>query len=197
MIAKFIGFITGICLLLCSCRNSVSDVLEYTQEHQNELEKHYNGKALKGYFKYIPPDLAAWRDHQLSEDTLSFQQYKEPYQQAAIFEFRLVDKAEGKSILKKIKEDINNDFINTYYNHQCNKDIKLISGRDTLPCAYFHAIQQGGSKDELLFNCEFDLNVSQNAKTIEIQYYDRMFGLDTLYFHFTREDLQHIPAITK
>jgi hypothetical protein len=188
------------CILLlitaCSNQGSVEGMLSYMEEKKDMLQCQAVGNELSTQLNYIPCDMAAARDYQLSGGQGEpFEAFKKEYQQTLEFNFHIRSKEGIIGITKRIKESEEHDFMLTYYNYQANNDIKMVAGTDTIPCKYFHAIQSGGLQDELLFSCGFDKKMIRNADKITVLYFDRIFGKDIYQYSFKTKQIEGTPEI--
>lgn len=200
---KVVSALAVVCLLLWQFTTYNSGTLEnmisYMEKNRDELERKVEGRDLITQMNYIPADMAAFRDYRLSGgQNMTFDEFKKDYQNTLEFSFAITDKPGGKGITKRIAESdqANREFMGTYYNYQAGKDIQMVVGKDTIPCQYLHAVQEGGIKDELLFTCGFE-RPPDDADDIQILFFDRIFGKDIYTYSFHVNDLLSTPSITE
>lgn len=187
----FIGFYS------CNSGDNLENMAAYINEHQTDLERMVSGKELTTLLKYIPCDMAAARDFELSGGRgIDFDTFKKDYQETLEFSFSIKGKDGNNGIQKRIKDSKEKEFMVTYYNYQANNDIMLVAGTDTIPCTYLHAIQAGGIKDELLFSVGFNKTLLKDKETITVLFFDRIFGKDIFQYPFDMKALENTPKIS-
>jgi hypothetical protein len=80
-----------------------------------------------------------------------------------------------------------------YYSFEMQKDIKMIVGIDTIPCALYHFERAIDIQSEDHFILGFPKSKSVSDRTIVLQ--DKIFGKGIVKFNFSAQTITNLPKV--
>jgi hypothetical protein len=204
-----IEHLVGLCFLLIlgACgKKDLADYAHYLTDATSGLTQKQSKGKMGFSVTYQPLDFVAGRQLEANKrNKSSFEKAKAAYlgMQYVNFELYTEGVAAGQNALKQLieKQVGEEKWTETlsYYNFGMQPDLGIISGIDTLPCAFYHLEQTGNLGNRLRFFVGFKDDkklVKPNfTNDLRLYYFDRTMSKDTLYFIFSKDKLNQTPDL--
>ncbi len=204
-----IKYIVGFCFFIILTACGKKDLAEYahylTDAASGLTQKQSKGKM--GFSAtYQPLDFVAGRQLEAearNESGLKKAEAAYLGMQYVNFELYTEGAAAGQNTLKQLieKQVGEAQWAETlsYYNFGMQSDLGLVSGIDTLPCAFYHLEQTGNLGNRMRFFVGFrddkKLMKPHFIDDLRLYYFDRTVSKDTLYFTFSKDKLNQTPDL--
>ena len=201
--------ISGFCLLmlLTACgQKDMATYAQYLKQPDSGLMQKQSRSGLGFAASYQPLDFVVGKSLSNQERTAEGLTKARPdYVGLQYFDFDIYTEGgyKGQNALKDAMEkQVKPEGMTatmTYYAFGMQPDLGLIVGTDTLPCALYHLEQTGswGQKMHFLvaFKDDSKVQTPQFKEDMRLYYHDKIFSNDTLFFTFTKADLNRIPDL--
>ena len=192
-IIVLIIFITG-----CGGRKvlSPSEYLKWMNSDKNGMvvKKEINGLVYE--VRSLSPEWMALNElKQTNPERSVFDNTRSQYGNMSYFKLRIYD-VKGSHVHNHLKKDgLNPDAVEAYLNYSAQKDIRLITGEDTIPCALFAFSKTYGASNEFNIEMAFSNNDSIKEQDRRLEWDDNATGNGLLKFLFASKDLKQIPQL--
>lgn len=206
MLSK-IKYVVGCLVFLIMGACGKKDAVEYAHylaEAENGLTQKQARDKIQFSATYQPLDFVAGRQLEGSErNSAGLEKAQQAYLGLQYLNFEVYTEggAVGQNTLKQLIEkkvgEAQWTTTMSYYNFDMQKDLGLISGQDTLPCALYHLEQTGNLGNRMRFLVGFKddkkLNKPNFPNDLRLYYVDKIISKDTLYFTFSKDKLNQTP----
>ena len=197
---KYLLFISVLVLGVSCKRKQVSpeSFLAYVDDPSNGLIRKEEIGDLVFSFQYRPPAYEVLRNNK-SEPALADMFDTRVQEQGTMqyFLFRIGTKAKGQDVLAMNKAGADYNTMIDYFNTRIIDDMKLVDGKDTLPCVIHHweRTYHIAGYQTLMLGFEAPTETAHhNTKTLV--YEDQLFGIGRLQLSIAGNDIDNIPQIT-
>lgn len=199
--------VASLLLIITACgKKNAAEYAAYLSASDSGLTQKQARGVVQFSATYQPLDFVVSRQLESSERTeKGLETARQTYLGLQYFNFQIYTEgvAAGQNALKQaIEKQVGaTKLLETkdYYNFGMQPDFGLVSGVDTLPCAFYHLEQTGNLGNRMSFLLGFK-DDKKRAKPhfdtdLRLYYVDRMISKDTLYFTFSKEKLNHTPEL--
>ena len=194
-------------LLVAACgKKNAAEYAHYLSDSDNGLTQKQTRGAVQFSATYQPLDFFVGRQLEGNERTAKgLETARQAYLGLQYVHFQIYTEgvAAGQNALKQVVDKQLGDgkFLaaKDYYNFGMQPDLGIVSGVDTLPCAFYHLEQTGNLGNRMAFLLGFKddkKRVKPNFDAdLRLYYVDRIISKDTLFFIFSKEKLNKTPEL--
>jgi hypothetical protein len=75
------------------------------------------------------------------------------------------------------------------------QDFELITGSDTIPCAYYHYERNYHTSPKHNFQIGFPVVKGDSSSKLQVKFNDQLFGIGPVQFSISADALSHIPSL--
>ena len=197
----------GLLLLITACgQKDLTRYVQYVKAADSGLIQHQSRSNIGFSAAFQPLDYVIGRSLAANERTNEgLAKAQKEYSGLQYFDFDIYTEGsyKGQNALKdQIEKRVKPEGMTaamTYFQFEMQPDLGLIAGKDTLPCVLYHLEQTGNWGQRLHFLVAFKddnkIKTPNFKEDLRLYYHDKLFSNDTLYFTFSKTDLNRIPDL--
>ncbi len=189
-----------IALLFISCATpeaTQEELVKYVEDEGNGLKIKEEVGEFVFTLQYKPIEYMAINElGNKNGDTTGLAGTKEALSEMEQFNLTIESK-DGKTEMLKNQIQNDEDYFRRieYFSMAAEKDIKMISGKDTLPCVLYHFERSYDITPYSKMVIGFKKNAKENIEDRVISFNESILGIGTINFRVKNKDIKNIPQL--
>ncbi len=170
----------------------------WVRDKENHLVKEKNIDEIKFSSLYKPYNYIVCNEQKTEEiKSTTLSESIKQLEGMVYFDLKIaIEDGQGELLKHKLSSPQEYQNRVEYYAFKMQKDIDLVNGLDTIPCALFHFERTYDIAPYSNFILGFSAkDVKKMKKDFSLVFHDKVFGKGIIQFHYTKEELSNVPKL--